>query len=96
MVQINWTNAALDELALIRDYSMGIAPAYAERLIERLLARTDLLRTFLLAGRMVPTYPNIFVRELAEGDYRIIYEIISPTRADITHIYPAARPLPTG
>ncbi len=94
MVQINWTNAALDELAMIRDYSLGVAPAYAERLIERLIARTDMLVNFPFAGRMVPEYQDAAVRELPEGNYRIIYEIINPTRVDITHIHPAARPLP--
>ena len=96
MVQLNWTNAALDELAAIRDYSLATSPAYTERLIERLISRTDILLDFPLAGRMVPEYQDSSIRELPEGNYRIMYEIINPTRVDITHIHPAARPLPTG
>lgn len=64
MVQIGWTNAALDELSSVRDYAMQFGPAYAERLIERLIARTDMLEGFPLAGRMVPEYQDPIIREL--------------------------------
>ncbi|RZK28388.1 MAG: type II toxin-antitoxin system RelE/ParE family toxin [Hymenobacter sp.] len=46
VVQVRWTNAALSELAAIRDYALSVTPAYAERLIERLIARTDMLINF--------------------------------------------------
>ncbi len=43
MVQIRWTNAALADLAEVRDYARQLSASYAEQLIERLIERTDAL-----------------------------------------------------
>lgn len=72
---------------------MQISPAYAERMIERIIAKTDVLVDFPKAGRMVPEYHDENVREIIEGRYRIIYELIDFERIDITHVHHTARPL---
>ncbi|MDQ2773207.1 MAG: type II toxin-antitoxin system RelE/ParE family toxin [Bacteroidota bacterium] len=94
MVQINWTTAALEELAAIRDYSLQLSPNYAEQLIERIIERTDSLVKFIRLGRIVPEYADAAVRELLDGRYRIMYEIVNEERVDIIHVHPNAKPLP--
>ncbi|MCR5889603.1 type II toxin-antitoxin system RelE/ParE family toxin [Hymenobacter sp. J193] len=93
MVQVRWTNAALEDLAGIRDYTISISRTYAEQLIERLIARTDILGSLPRIGRIVPEYQVANVRELLEGRYRIMYEIIDPDRVDILHVHHMAQPL---
>ncbi len=67
---------------------------YADRLVNRLIARTDMLVSFPEAGRMVSEFNKPTVRELPERSFRIVYRVISPTRVDILRIHPAALPLP--
>ncbi|MFD1468598.1 type II toxin-antitoxin system RelE/ParE family toxin [Hymenobacter caeli] len=92
MVQIRWTNAALADLAEVRDYALQFSARYAEQLIERLIERTDTLAEFPRLGRVVPEYGNAAVRELLDGRYRLMYEIINTERVDIIHIHPTAKP----
>lgn len=85
---------ALEELANVRNYTRQISPGYAEQLIERIIDRTDSLVKFIRLGRIVPEYGDASVRELLDGRYRIMYEIVNEERVDIIHIYPTSRPLP--
>ncbi|UYZ64574.1 type II toxin-antitoxin system RelE/ParE family toxin [Hymenobacter weizhouensis] len=73
---------------------MQISLSYAEQLITRIIAKTDMLAQFPMAGRMVPEYQDETIREVVEGNYRIMYEVLSATRLDITHVHHSARPLP--
>jgi len=41
-------------------------------------------------GRIVPEYGDAAVRELLDGRYRLMYEIVSEARVDIIHIHPTA------
>ncbi|WP_310391633.1 type II toxin-antitoxin system RelE/ParE family toxin [Hymenobacter sp.] len=94
MVQVRWTSGAPEELAQVRDYARQLSPKYAEQLIERLIERTDALVNFIRLGRIVPEYGDAAVRELLDGRYRIMYEIVSEERVDIIHIHSTAKPLP--
>ncbi|HEX8350635.1 MAG TPA: type II toxin-antitoxin system RelE/ParE family toxin [Hymenobacter sp.] len=62
--------------------------------MERLITRTDMIASFPQAGRIIPEYQDEKMRELIEGRYRIMYELIDSERADIIHIHHTARPLP--
>ena len=93
MGQIRWTTAALEDLSEVRDYARQFSVNYAEQLIEKLVERTDALEKFPRLGRIVPEYGETTVRELLEGRYRIMYEIVNTERIDILHIHPSARPL---
>ena len=48
---------------------------YAQRLINRLVARADLLGDFPEMGRINPKLQELEVRELIEAPYRIFYRI---------------------
>lgn len=90
MVKIVWTEFALEDLRLIHDYIAKDSKTYADRLIDKLIARVDQLETFPKSGRVVPEFDNTDIRELIEGNYRIIYEI-KPEHIGIIRIHHAAR-----
>ena len=93
MVKIRWTNAALDDLNAVHDRAMQSSAVYADQLVERLVARTNVLETFPRIGRQVPGFGNSIIRELTEGNYRLVYRVISNERIDITRVHHAAQPL---
>lgn len=72
---VAWTEHALRCLSEIEGYIAEDDPATAVVFIERLIRRTDLLRDQPLAGRLVPEVPGRELRELIEGNYRIVYRI---------------------
>lgn len=74
-MRILWTEAALNQLEAIRDFLSGTSPEYAQRIVERLVNRSEQLPAFPRSGRMVPEYELDEVRQVVEGAYRIIYLI---------------------
>lgn len=66
---------------------------YSKLTIRKLFERTDILKTYPKAGRVVPEKNDENVRELIEGSYRIIYEIVSPDQINILAVYHSARDL---
>jgi plasmid stabilization system protein ParE len=51
--------------------------------VEKIMKRTDILVDFLLIGRIVPELQVKSVREIIEGNYRIVYKVINK---DLIHI----------
>ena len=74
-MRVHWTNRALDLLLLIHEQVAQTSPVYADRLVDRLTARSEQLQTFPRSGRVVPEYERDDVRELIEKPYRIIYRV---------------------
>ena len=74
-MRVFWTDAALGQLESIRDYFARTSPEYAQRLVERLVNRSERIAAFPRSGRMVPEYEIDDVRQVIEGPYRIIYLI---------------------
>jgi toxin ParE1/3/4 len=75
MVKIVWTNLAIEDLKSIHSYISRDSKTYADRFIEKLTARVDQLENFPSSGRVVPEFGKDNIRELIEGNYRIIYRI---------------------
>lgn len=75
MTPVFWTEAALAQLAAIRDYISQTSPVYAERLIARVFARGKQLGEFPLSGRQVPERLDPALREVIEWPYRVIYRV---------------------
>jgi toxin ParE1/3/4 len=71
-VRVFWTDAALGQLESIRDYFARTSPEYAQRLVERLVNRSERIAAFPRSGRMVPEYEIGEVRQVIEGQHRII------------------------
>jgi toxin ParE1/3/4 len=92
MVTLIWTELALEDLRLIHEYISTDSKRYADRFIEKLIARVDQLESFPKSGRMVPEFNQESIRELIEGNYRIIYKIAAAQIA-IIRVHHAARQL---
>lgn len=90
MVNIHWTEASVEDLRLIHDYISKDSRLYADRLIEKIIDRVDQLHRFPKSGRVVPEIDKSEIRELIEGNYRIIYKL-SPSRVFILRIHHSAR-----
>jgi len=93
MVQVNWTFQAKEDLKAIADYISKDSKRYAKLQIVRLKKRTELLKTHIRAGKVVPEINQEDVRELIEGSYRIIYKVVSNNQIDILTIHHSARNL---
>ncbi len=77
MVSLNWTEIAFQDLQLIHEYISSDSKVYAQRVIDKIISRVDQLESFPKSGRVVPEFNSDIIRELLEGNYRIIYKIYS-------------------
>ncbi len=91
MVEIVWTAYALEDFQSIYDYIAQDSPTYAGRLVDKIVNRTDILVDHPEIGRIVPEFKNELIRELIEGNYRIIYHIVSITDIGIIRIHHSSR-----
>jgi addiction module RelE/StbE family toxin len=93
MVRINWTFQAKDDLKSIAEYISKDSKRYAKLQVVRLKDRTRILKTHIYTGRIVSEINRKEIRELIEGNYRIIYKIVNYNQIDILTIYHSARDL---
>lgn len=93
MVQIRWTFQAKDDLKTIGEYIKLDSIRYAKLQVIKLKTRTHILNTHPYAGRVVPEIESEEIRELIEGNYRIIYKVVSSSNVDILTIHHSARDL---
>lgn len=92
MVKLIWTEFAVEDLRLIHEYISRDSKRYADRFIEKLINRIDQLESFPKSGRVVPEFNLESIRELIEGNYRIIYKM-STSEVTIIRVHHAARQL---
>jgi toxin ParE1/3/4 len=93
MVKLIWTDQAINDLGGIGDYIGENSEKYAKLIVKKLFERPEILKTFPQAGRIVPEKNEEDLRELIEGNYRIIYEIVSADQINILTVYHSARDL---
>ncbi len=93
MVQINWTQIAVGDLKSIYDFISKGSKKYAQLEVIKIKTRTRILKTKPLIGKEVIEKGNLAVRELVEGNYRIIYKIIDKNKIDILTIHHSSRDL---
>jgi toxin ParE1/3/4 len=65
---------------------------YADRFIGKIISRIDQLESFPNSGRVVPEFNSEIIRELIEGNYRIVYQINSDN-IGIVRIHHSSREL---
>lgn len=94
MVQINWTKLAVSDLESIFEYISKDSKFYAKRQVLKIKNATTILKTFPLVGKIVVEIEKPDFREVIEGNYRIIYKIVTKNRIDIITIHHVARSLP--
>ena len=75
MVRIDWTQQAIDDLKSIHAYIAAESKVYANRMIEKLISRVRQLERLPESGKIVPEFGQNSIRELIEGNYRVIYKI---------------------
>lgn len=74
-MRVHWTDTAIQHLLAIYEYIASGSPLYAQRMIDRLLRRSEQIAAFPLSGRIVPEYEREDIREVIERPYRIIYRV---------------------
>ena len=75
MAQVIWSKLALSDLDNIHDFIAKESPYYAQKTIEQLFSRVEILETYPESGRQVPEFIRKDIRELIEGNYRLFYKI---------------------
>ena len=93
-MKVRWTEQAFSRLASIEEFVAADSPAAARRLVTRLIRRTGPLARNPYMGRTVPEVPGTELRELIEGNYRIVYRVRAPMIQVLT-VFEAHRRFPT-
>lgn len=75
MVRISWTRQSVDDLKSIAEYIGRESKYYAKLQVRKISNRTKILKLQPYSGKIVPEVNDEIIRELIEGNYRIIYEI---------------------
>lgn len=91
MVEIKWTDLAIDNLTDIGNYIEKDSIRYAEIIVNKIFDATNILERFPNSGRVVPELEDINTRELICGNYRIVYRLLNEKRIDILTIHHSAR-----
>ncbi len=74
-MKVRWTDTATGHLASIYEYIARDSARYAQRMVDRITSRSRQIARFPQLGQMVPEYQNPNLREVFEGQYRVIYEV---------------------
>ena len=93
MVEVKWTDFAIENLNDIGNYFKKNSSRYAEIVVNSLFDSTDILERHPLAGRMVPEFNDKTIRELIRSNYRIVYKVLNENRIDIVTVHHSARML---
>jgi len=93
MVKIIWAERAIDDLTSIAEYSSRYSDKYASSIISKLFNKVNILKNMPKIGRIVPEKNDENIRELIEGNYRIIYEIRDDERIEVLMVHHSSRPL---
>jgi addiction module RelE/StbE family toxin len=89
-MMVHWTKTAQGHLDAIYAYIAQDSPAYAKRVVDRLTRRSQQTIDFPMSGRRVPEYEMDQIREIIEGQYRIIY-YITPNQIDVLAVIHASQ-----
>jgi toxin ParE1/3/4 len=97
-MKLFWTETAKRDLQAIRRYIAADNPIAAKRWVQRLRKRARSALHALhapLAGRAVPELSREDIRELIEGNYRIVYQVLAD-RLVILTVYEGHQLFPEG
>jgi len=97
-MKLVFSESARHDLLEIARFIAADDPEAAGRWVGRLRRRAKILRRMPLAGRRVPELDQEGIRELVEGNYRIIYRVVGTVvevlRVFESHQLLSARQLP--
>jgi plasmid stabilization system protein ParE len=93
-MKVRWTARAEARLDAIHAYIAQDNPDAALRIVHEVLRRSAQIEAFPGSGRRVADFARDDVRELIEGQYRIVYRI-GTTYIDVLTVMHLAQLLPT-
>ena len=93
MAKLNWTLQAKEDLDSIARYIGKDSVKYAKLQIKRIRNKASQLIKFPELGRPLPELGTFELRELIEGNYRIIYRVKSDERVDIITVHHSSKNL---
>ena len=91
MVRVNWTDQALDDIENIAQFIAKDSLKYANIQVQRFFDKAEILTTHPHAGRIVPEINQSYLRELIQGNYRIIYRLVTDNQIDILTVHHSRR-----
>ncbi len=93
MVQIKWLKDAKKDLKEIYDYISIDSKRYARLQVEKIKHATQIIKTQPEIGKVLEETENSSIREMVEGNYRIIYRIVDLNTIHIMMVHHSARDL---
>jgi toxin ParE1/3/4 len=81
-MKVHWTRTAEEHLDALHIHIARDSVEYANRMVDRLTARSQQIGEFPSSGRKVPEFDADQIREVIEGSFRIIYRI-KPGQIDV-------------
>lgn len=93
MVTIVWTEISIEDLREIYDFIAEDSIRYETITSNKIYNRAQIIASNVLIGRIVPEFNDPLIREVIEGNYRIIYRVKSEHKVDILRVYHSARRL---
>ncbi len=88
---VKWTSNAIKDIDNIAEFISKDSVKYAQIQVQLFFEKVTVLKTHPFIGRIVPEYNSDELRELIQGNYRIIYLIISDNRIDIISVHHSKR-----
>lgn len=74
-MRVRWTRTATGHLGSIYEYIGRDSARYAQRMVDRITLRSRQIARFPQSGQIVQEYQDPDIREVVEGQFRVIYEI---------------------
>jgi len=90
MAKVILSPEALRDLESIHEYISNDSEYYADKLIDKIIHRISILENNSLISKVVREFKNSLIREVIEGNYRIIYEILNERKITILRVYHSA------
>jgi toxin ParE1/3/4 len=90
MAEINWTAEAEQWLRDIYDYISADKPEAAQRVVDGIYEKAQLMQRFPEIGHRYDRHPDLNIRILLYGHYRIAYLIKPDGNIDILGVFHGA------
>lgn len=91
MAEVNWTKQALKDIDRIAEFIAKDSEYYASIQVTRFFEATTIVGKQPLAGKIVVEKQDPSVREIIEGNYRIIYRVVTEHLVDILTVHHVKR-----
>ena len=87
-----WSATASEQLEGIALHVARVSPVYADRLVDRIITRSEQLAEFPEIGRVSLRADDPNIREVVEGEYILLY-LVQLTRIDVLAVVHGRRDL---